>query len=1335
MQQGMVFHTLHDRQGGTYVQQLLATLTGPLDPAAFARAWDRVCRRHAVLRTTFHADGDEPRQRVHHAIDLPFAAHDWRPLPPAEQASRLQAFLADDRARGFDLARPPLQRVNLFRLADDRHRLVWTYHHALLDGRSRLLVLKELFAFAAAFARGEGLDLPTPRPFRDYIDWLGGRDWSAAEAYWKAALAGLSAPTGLPAGRPASAALPTGQRTRELRLPAAVTAGLEAFAREHGLTLNTLIQAAWALLLSRYTGEADVVFGATRACRHSVEGSDAMVGVFINTLPLRVRVAGHLPLLPWLRQLRDSWQSLRDHEHSPATRIRQWCGWKGSLPLFETFVVFEKHRVVDAGIPGAGDFQLLERSNYPLGLAAYGGEELLLRLEHDAGRYADDAIGRMLGHLRLLLEGMMAAPAGRLSELARLTPEEQELLDRQNRTAAAFPDRLCAHELFEAQAARTPDAVAVVCGGRQMTFRELNGRANEMASRLRRKGVGPETLVGLFLRRSPEMVVGILGVLKAGGAYVPLDPSYPRDRLTYMLRDARAALLLTQRALLASVPDYAGPVLCLDGGSALDLREARDDRPCAATPDGLAYVIYTSGSTGKPKGILITHRGLVNYLSWAVQAYCVAEGAGAPVQSSISFDLTVTSLFTPLLTGRAVHLVPEEQGLDGLTEALRNGRDFSLVKITPAHLELLGQQLSPAEAAGRTRAFIIGGENLTSEHVAFWRRHAPATALVNEYGPTETVVGCCVHTVCAADDASGSIPIGRPIANTQLYVLDEDLRPVPVGAVGELHIGGAGVARGYHRRPELTAEKFVPDPFGGEPGARLYRTGDLARYRPDGTLEFLGRIDHQVKVRGYRIELGEIEVELAEHPSVREVAVVARPGADGEKALVAYVVLRPGEAVLTTPQMREFLKEKLPAYMIPAAVVALEALPLTANGKLDREALPAPDLVSADDAADSLAPRNERERRMVRLWEEVLRTAPIGVRDDFFARGGHSLLAARLFVRIEQEFGQKLPLSALLDEPTVEHLVRLLEERQPRRPPVLVALQPRGHRPPFYCVHAVGGEVLTYKALAQHFPADQPFYGVQLPHWDWADRPFPEIEEMAARYVEEVRALQQAGPYFLGGYSSGGTVALAMARQLWARGEEVGMLAILDHRPFNLQPARPWHPRPVGHFLINVWHWLRADGKRLGLRPVLRRLPAKLGRLGRRVAASAVGKPCPQLDISDVFDVSGLAAASQAFLRGHMQALQRHVPGSYPGPVTLFRSRARPLFRLEGHDLGWGQIAAGGVEVIVLPGSHDTLVQEPSVRLLAERLAERLRRAQENERSEGQCDEHFGRRAVVQGGG
>jgi amino acid adenylation domain-containing protein len=670
------------------------------------------------------------------------------------------------------------------------------------------------------------------------------------------------------------------------------------------------------------------------------------------------------------------------------------------------------------------------------------GGSLKGSLEYSTDLFDETTSERMLGHFEVLLQSIATDPGQQLDKLSLLTAdEERHLLVDLNATNVDYPLGNFIHQQFEAQVAHTPDAVALVFGDEQVSYRELGRRVNQLAHFLRGLGVGPEVLVGIMMERSLEMVVGLMGVLKAGGAYVPLEPSYPKDRLAYITRDARVSVILTQERLLGALQVGTVRVIAVDKEWPT-IALCSTENPISLVSGGnLAYVIYTSGSTGRPKGVMIPHRGLANYLSWCTRRYDVEKGRGSPVHSSLSFDLTVTGLFPPLLTGKTVFLVSEAEGIEGLAAALLKRDNYSLVKITPAHLSALSEQLSAEKIRGRVGALVIGGEALHMENLSFWRKYAPETKLINEYGPTETVVGCCVYEVLPDDPQASAVPIGRPIANTQIYLLNERLRPVPIGVAGELHIGGIDLARGYLNSADLTAERFIPNPFSAEPGARLYRTGDSARYLADSTLVYLDRLDSQVKIRGFRIEPGEIEAVLRQDGRVRDVLVLAREDKAGEKSLVAYVVAEHSE-LPEIEQLRRHLKEKLPAYMVPAHFVFLDVLPLTTSGKVDRRALPGPAPGNPALAGSYASPANQMEEILADIWASVLGLERVGRDDDFFDLGGHSLLATKLLYRIQEALGVALPLRRIFDGPTVAAAAKTIENlMQTGSAPVLTPIR------------------------------------------------------------------------------------------------------------------------------------------------------------------------------------------------------------------------------------------------------------------------------------------------------
>jgi amino acid adenylation domain-containing protein/non-ribosomal peptide synthase protein (TIGR01720 family) len=1032
MQEGMLLHARMAPGSGIDLVQYVFTLRGSVDAAALRRAWELVLGRHPALRTAFAWSGAErPRQVVHRTVPLPWEEADWRALAPAARDERLAAWLREDRARGFDPARPPLLRVLLARVEDGVWRLVWTHHHLLLDGWSAPLVLGEVLAACAAETRGEAPALPARRPFGDYVAWLEAHDPARAEAFWRAELAGFAAPTPPPPGWPDAEG---GEGVLEARLPAVLTAELRSLGRRCGVTLGTLAQGAWALVLAGCSGEDDVVFGAAVSGRPAeLEGVEEMVGMFVNTVPVRARLSPAAPAAAWLAELQARAGAAREHEHAPLAEVQRWSAAAPGEPLFRTLLAVENYPVDEAAAARAGFAvevdEVASRTGFPLTLTVIPGARLRARLRWDGARFGRGDGERILGWFQSALEAIARAPDAPLSSIQLLSGDERRVLEEWNRTAADVPRDVSIPELFARQAACTPDAPAVAYGNERLTFAELHAAANRLARVLRRRGVGPEVRVAVCLERGTDAVAALLGVLAAGGAYVPLDPANPPERLVEMLADSGAAVLVVREHLFPHLSIAAERVLCLDAAADEIAAESADALPGGADPANLAYVIYTSGSTGRPKGVMVEHRSVVNLAALLDRAVYDAWGDAAPAVSlngPLSFDTSVKQ-WVRLLSGSTVHVIPDDVRLDGreLAVYVREHR-IGVLDCTPAQLRLL-LDAGLADASDFPGDVLVAGEALDA---ATWGRlrESRGPRFHNLYGPTECTVDAAVASVRGA---SSTPVIGRPGANVRLYVADPWGRPVPVSVPGELWIGGAGVARGYLGRPAATAERFVPDPFSGEPGARLYRSGDRARWLPSGELEFLGRLDHQVKIRGYRIEPGEVEAALLRCPGVREAAVVAREDAPGERRLVAYVAGE-GEAGGEGPDgggadaIRARLRGLLPDYLLPSAIVRLDALPRTGHGKVDRVALPAPEGRVGDEAG-YLLPRTPAEAGIAAIWQEVLGTGPAGATDDFFLLGGHSLHAARVASRIREAFGVELPLRACFEARTLAELAQAVE--------------------------------------------------------------------------------------------------------------------------------------------------------------------------------------------------------------------------------------------------------------------------------------------------------------------
>jgi len=1030
MQLGMLVRSVAGARAADYVVQWCGTITRRIDPAAVANAYQRVVDRHPVLRTCLVWEGlDEPVQVVRRQVAPPLEWLDWRGLTPAEQARRFDAFVEADSARGFDLHRAPLLRITIIHLTDETAHFVWSFHHLLLDGWAAYLVARELAYYLAAFSQaGPVVDLPRPRPYREFVGWLQRADLSSAEAYWRAQLAGFRTPTLLEDLRHTVPSSPGAGLTFEAELSATLTRALEIVARRHQVTLSVLLHAAWALLLSHHSGQSDVLFGIAVSGRPlELEGSESMVGLFLNTLPLRVRVPADAWLPDWLVTLQAQESELRQFETTPLVSIQSWSPLPAGAPLFQTMVTIQNF-FVDASIheDGAllelGDDQrltftntrLLSRSEYPLALRARTGRQVWLEFVYDAARVAAPTIERLAGHYQALLEAIAANPMRRLGDLPLVAGAERLriLLDW---NATVQPESgPCVAELVAEQARRQPDALAVATDDRTLRYGALDRQAAALAARLRRLGVGPDVIVGVCAERSPELIVGELGVLMAGGAYLPLDPAYPRDRLAFMLADAGV------RVLLVDQPGRDDGLAF--GGTVINLADLADDdgvpsAPAPADPDSLAYVIYTSGSTGQPKGVAVPQRGLRNLVAWHRRTYALGPADRATLLASVSFDASAWELWPYLAAGASIHIPDDAVRADPrrLVDWLAEQR-ISLAFLPTPLAEAAFDGLEQRAGALALRALLVGGDVLhraPADHSG-WR-------LSNHYGPTESSVVATAGEVLPVTGQRMPPSIGRPIDNTRVYVLDAQLRPVPVGVTGELYLAGGGLARGYLGRPRLTAERFVPDPFSAVPGGRLYRTGDLVRWTATGELDFAGRLDQQVKVRGFRIELGEIEAVLGQHPLVHQAAVVADTSRPGDTRLVAYVV---ASSDLSLDALRSHLRAHLPAFMQPSAVVFVAHLPLTANGKVDRTALPSP---TPQASSTYVAPRTPLEQRIVAIWQAVLDVERVGVEDNFFDVGGNSLLLTEIAARLCATLEREIPIVDLFEHPTVALLAVHLE--------------------------------------------------------------------------------------------------------------------------------------------------------------------------------------------------------------------------------------------------------------------------------------------------------------------
>jgi amino acid adenylation domain-containing protein len=1740
-------------------------LEGAVTMSAFAAALREIVRRHEALRTVFREDRGAPVQVVV-APGLRVPRLDLAALPAAVATAEVARLSGLEAARPFDLSRGPVLRAQLLRLAAHRHVLLLNVHHIAGDGWSMGVFARELVALYQAFASGAPSPLPElPIQYGDFAVWQ--RRWLQGEAlafrlgYWRRHLAAAPAVLELPCDRPRPAIERFRGSIARLTMPAALVARLRALARIQGATLYMVLLAGFKALLARYAGQPRIVVGSAVANRRRSE-TEELIGFFVNVLVMHTDLAGDPGFGDLVGRVREVALGAFAHQDLPFEKLVEELQVERDLgrnPLCQVLFTFQNFPRPKAEIPGLAvtpsSASTADTGTAKFDLTLFGaeaGDEVDFTFEYSTDLFDAATVARLLCHLESVLRAGAAEPQRRLADLPLLGPAERHhLLVEWNDTAAAAALPRSLDQLLAAQAARTPAAPALRFAGREVAYGELEAAAGRLARRLRRQGVGPEVLVGIALPRSPLMVVAVLGALKAGGAFLPLDPGHPRERLRRMLSDARPAVVLTLERLAGvfTAISCGGEVWCLDADREADGEVDSETGPGApgarraADPDQLAYVLYTSGSTGSPKGVAVSHRGLVNYLTWCCDAYAVAAGGGSLLQSPLVFDLALTALFAPLLAGRPVELLPESATVQELAATLRDRRDLSLVKLTPAHLELLLQEPAAAQTAGAARALVLGGESLPAEAVAGWRRLAGPMDVFNEYGPTEAVVGCCVYRLPAdAEPGAGVpapgpvpslVPIGRPIANTRLYLLDGALWPVPSGAVGELYIGGDGLARGYLGRPELTAQSFLPDPFGGRPGGRLYRSGDLARWLPNGLLTCLGRVDNQVKIRGHRVELGEVEAALAAHPGVRSAAVTAREDLPGDRRLAAYVVADPayrsaaggagegelerqqvadwqavfaaayrhqpagrvldfagwnssstrlpipeeemrewvhhaveailglaprrvleigcgtglillhvaprcaayvgtdisaealaglrqklgalpqaklalcpaerslelapdavdtivlnsvvqyfpsveylvrvleaavgavapggsvflgdvrslalltafytamelelapsglplaelrrriaarreeeqelvvepgfflalggylprisrveirpkrgrspneltlfrydvvlrveheavaepaiawldwqgrrpgreeigellrheapdalglsgvadsrlamaaaaaalvaaGEGIETAGQLRErlaaadlaglapddvhdlvaglpyevelrlspagrlgcydvvlrrrgapvertaaagssaavapapaalaavapvaaaeggvddgrtrfsryanqplrrrlarrvveelpgFLRERLPAAMIPTSVTALPEMPLLPSGKVDRRQLPHPDPGSRRAETAAVAPRDRLELALTRIWEQVLGMGAVGVHDNFFALGGHSLSAVKLMARIESELGHELPLSTLFQHPTVEALAGLLRTTGgAAAASPLVALQQAGSKRPFFWVHPAGGNVLCYVELARCMGEGQPVYGLQSAGLEDDSSLGASLDDLAAAYVLAIRTVQPRGPYQLGGWSQGGVIALEMARHLAAQGEDVALLALLDsRRPQVGAAAGPPDERALTAAFARDLIAPRLDGI-----PPLPSTTAELCQLSPDEQLASLIEVAVRCGILPPDAGPRRLRRLLEVFKANFSSYLRYQPGIVQQRIHLFRAREED----DAGDptYGWGELALVPVSVHEVGGNHYSMLDRAHAGLLAARL-------------------------------
>ncbi len=1284
-------------------------LSGALDAAALERSFNRLVARHEALRTTFHAVGGDPVQVIAPGMHLDVPLIDLSGLAAPEQEAKVRDMARANAQTPFDLQRGPLLRVTLLRLGDEEHALLLNIHHIISDAWSAGVLVRELAECYRSEVSGAAAHLPElPLQYADYAVWQ--REWLRGEAlerqlaYWQQKLGRGPAALELPADRPRPAAQTFAGDLRIRPLSPRLLAALKALSRQENATLFMTLLAAFKVLLYRYTGQTDIAVGSPIANRTRSE-LEGVIGFFVNTQVLRSDLSGHPTFRELLRQVKVTATEAYAHQDLPFEMLVEAIQPARDMsrsPLFQVMFVLQNAPGEGLALPGL----TLRGLEAPTGTAKFDlllfaqetAQGLHLSAEYNTDLFDAARIERLLGHFETLLEGAVANPEQPIAALPLLTAEERAQLAAWNATALSLPAQPL-HALFAAQAARTPEAIALSYPERntKLTYRELERRSNQLAHTLRKLGIGPDTPVALSVPRSPEMAVAVLGVLKAGGAYLPLDPAYPQARLAFMLADAGAPVLLTLQESAEQLPPFAGHKICID--TEWEAIAAEPDTPLPGTValENLAYIIYTSGSTGRPKGVAMRHAPLVNLIEWQARATALNRAERTLQFASLSFDVSCQEMFSTWMLGGELVL---------LEEATRRDAQALLAFLAQEHIERLYlpfvalQHLAEAattvtaKLALSLRQLVTAGEQLRiTPQIVEWLKGMPECVLHNQYGPSESHVITAQTMTGEPEQWEVLPPIGRPIANAMTYVLDGQLQPVPLGVVGELYLGGEAVlARGYYQRPALTSERFLPDPFSAVDGARMYRTGDRARWLPDGTLDFLGRADDQVKVRGYRIELGEVEAALDAHPGVRAAAAAVRGADAASRQLAAYIVPEP-ETGVAAEELRAFLQGRLPDYMLPARFVFLETLPLTPSGKVDRRALPEPETLEAEAGAARVAPRDALELRLAQIWEAVLNVQPVGVTQNFFALGGHSLLAVRLISRIQQELECALPLSVLFQHPTIEALAMTLRQQsgKPLATSSLVLIQPGDSaRPPLFLVHPAGGNVLCYTDLAQRLGPEQPCYGLQAQGLFPGQPAHTRIEAMARHYIALLREVQPAGPYLIGGWSMGGIVAYEMAQQL--RPQETRLILIDASAPSGRR-RMPDELQLLAGFAHDLGVSLEQEtftAQELRALPPQER-PEWIFRKARE--AGLIPPDIAPEHVQHLIQV----------FKDNVRAMLAYKPRPYAGPTLLVQARDRT--RKAPPRLGWKSLLTGAVKVEALPGSHFTLVREPHVQALAELVA------------------------------
>ncbi|MGB3510291.1 MAG: amino acid adenylation domain-containing protein [Microcoleaceae cyanobacterium] len=1291
-----------------YNMAMAYRLKGSLNISVLEQSLKEIIQRHEILRTTFPSVDGQPIQAIASEIPLPLTIVDLQELPADERETEAQQLATEEARQPFNLFQGPLLRFKLFRLAPEEHILIWNLHCIICDGTSLDIFFGEFIALYKSFIVGKPSPLTElPIQYADFAHWQ--QQWLQSEAiesqldYWKQQLDGNLPVIQLPSDRiPSPIPSHNGDRCYHL-LPKSLSKSLNELSQKLGVTLFMTLLTAFKILLHRYSGQEDILISIASGGRGQVE-TEKLVGYLRNTLMLRTEISGSPSFRELLSQVRDKALGAYAHQDLPFEQIIEelkpeqsrsrsslfqvafslnppWTGNQGmSTQELPGLTVSSLFGYVYIGITKF-DLNLVMRET-DLGLRTV--------FEYNSDLFDSATIMRTIGHLQTLLESIVANPDRPISELSFLTDiEQRQFLKDLNDTQTNYPKDACIHKLFEAQVKQTPDATALICDREQLTYGELNARANQLAHYLQSQGVTSETLVGIYLESSIENVVGLLGILKAGAAYLPIDSTIEKNALTFILEDAKVSVLLTQESLLEKLPEHKVSVVCLDTATKTIALKSKENSNSQITPNNLAYVMYETDIRKSIKGVRVAHQAVVSLVKDVEYAHLSPEEVFLQV-ASISCDVSTFEIWGCLLNGG--RLILSSSPTPSLQEL---GKTIQQYKITtlclPVRLfhRFVDEQLDTLTSV---RQLLTGGDVLSVPHVQKFLEKLGDCKLINYYSLTENTGLTCCYPISDPTQINSVVPIGKPIANTKVYLLDNHQQPVPVGVTGELYIGGDRLSQGYYHHHDLNDENFILSSF---QHSKLYKTGDLARYLPDGNLEFLGRAEERVKIRDLWVELPKIETILSQYPAVGESVVIDRDDLESDKCLVAYIVPKQQQAIAIS-ELRNFLRQKLSSYMMPSAFVLLNALPLKPNGTLDYSLLPAPNTLNQEAEETVVVPRDDLDVQLIKIWEKVFGINSIGIKDNFFDLGGHSMLAVQIFAEIEKTFNKKLPLSTLLQAPTIEQLANLLQSEGFSGPQEwVVPLKKGSDRSPLFCIYGI----LLYNALAYHLDQKQSVYGVYLQEEvdllvagevKQNTSILTNVEQIASLYLKQIRKIQPVGPYFLLGESFGGLVVFEMAQQLQEQGEKVELLALLDTLAPKKSRKLPLYKRIPLHLsnFVNDPTYLfekvreKVESAKDKLVPIVRRI-------------------YPQF-------ASDRQQLAQKDLRGDVrsEAMKNYVPRSYSGKMVLFRAMDKDEFKFHQIDPlhGWGEVATGGLEIIDVPGDHIGILKEPNVRVLAEKL-------------------------------